>query len=193
MCRCTTYCSQLRGVLLDRLGVQHLPVVFADIEVLLVVLREGDLLLVEPQLQVRHVVCRLDGRVVNAARLLLLFALFLVLLQLLGCLLRSPRKVLGADLPAQNACLCPVALLYAKRNLLQDELGLLSSGHRAEGLDLELAEDVRRRGDVALFLLDVGKYPRYAGPLDFDEDLPLVSNHTATRIRCAYLALSDGP
>jgi hypothetical protein len=39
--------------------------------------------------------------------------------------------------------------------LLKDELGLLSPGHGAEGLDLELAEDVGRRVDVALLLLDV--------------------------------------
>jgi hypothetical protein len=41
---------------------------------------------------------------------------------------------------------------------------------------LELAEDVSRRIDVALLLLDVGEYPCDAGALDFDENLYSVSN-----------------
>jgi hypothetical protein len=108
-----TYSSELVGVLLDRLGIQDLPVVLADIEVLAVVLGQGDLLLVVPELEVRHVVLRLDGRVVNASGLLLLLALLLVLLKLLGGLLGPTLEVLCADLPAQNTRLCPVALFYA--------------------------------------------------------------------------------
>jgi hypothetical protein len=189
-----TYRPELVGVFLDGLRVQDLSVVLADIQVLVVVLRQRDLLLVEPELQVRHVVLRLDGRVVGTAVLLLLLALLLVLLELLGRLLRPPRKVACADLPAEDAGLCPVSLLYAQRNLLQDELGLFSPGHGTERLDLELAEDVRRRIDVALLLLDVRQYTGDARSLDFDEDLCVSA--TQLRLTCvgaACLALGDCP
>jgi hypothetical protein len=54
---------------------------------------------------------------------------------------------------------------------LQDELGLLTTGHGSKRLDLELAEDVGGCLDVALLLLDVGQYAGDAGSLDLDEDL----------------------
>lgn len=167
-----TYGSKLLGILLDSLCIQHLSVVLADLKILVIVLRQRNLLLIVPQLKVCDIILRLDRRVVCAASLLLLFALLLVLLQLLGCLLRPALEVACADLPAQNTGLCPIALLYAQRNLLEDELGLLSSGHGAESLDLELAQDVCGRVNVALLLLDVGQYPGDASALDFDEDLP---------------------
>lgn len=167
-----TYRSKLLGVLLHSLCIQHLSVVLANLEVLVVVLRQRNLLLVVPQLEICDIILRLDGRIICAASLLLLLTLLLVLLQLFRGLLRPALEVARAHLPAENAGLCPFALLYAKRNLLQDELGLLSSGHGAECLHLKLAKNVCSRVDVALLLLDVGQYPGYAGALNFDEDLP---------------------
>jgi hypothetical protein len=58
---------------------------------------------------------------------------------------------------------------------------------------LELAEDVSRRIDVALLLLDVGEYPCDAGALDFDENLYSVSNDLWTSFRAPCLALGDCP
>jgi hypothetical protein len=168
----TTYCFELLGVLLDGFCVQHLSVVLAGLEVLVVVLRQKDLLLVVPQLQICDIILGLDRRVVCAASLLLLLTLLLVLRQLLGGLLRPALEVFLANLPAQDARLCPLALLYAKCYLLEDEFGLLSSGHGAERLYLELAEDVCGGVDVALLLLDVGQYPGNASALNFDKDLP---------------------
>ena len=167
-----TYRFELLGVLLDGFCVQHLSVVLARLEVLVVVLRQKDLLLVVPQLQICDIVLGLDRRVVRAAGLLLLLTLLLVLGQLLGGLLRPALEVLFADLPTQDARLCPLALLYAKCYLLEDEFGLLSSGHGAERLYLELAEDVCSSVDVALLLLDVGQYPGDASALNLDKDLP---------------------
>ena len=50
------YRLKLGGVLFNGLGVQDLSIVLAHIQVLVVVLREGDLLLVVCQLQVRRIV-----------------------------------------------------------------------------------------------------------------------------------------
>ena len=113
-----TYRSKLLGVFLDSLCIQHLSVVLADLEVLVIVLRKSDLLLVVPQLQVCDVVLRLDRRVVCAAGLLLLFALLLLLLQLLRCLLRPALEIPCANLSAQDTGLCPIIVLDAERDLL---------------------------------------------------------------------------
>lgn len=90
----------------------------ASVEVLVVVLCERDLLFVVLELQIRHVIFRLDRRVINTPRLLLLLSLFPVFLELLRRLLRPTLEVLGADFPAQDASLSPTALFYAQRYLL---------------------------------------------------------------------------
>ena len=71
-------------VVLDGLGIENLTVVLASIEVLVIVLGQGDLLLVVTQLQVCNVVFGLDRGIIRTTLLLLLFTLLLFLLQLLG-------------------------------------------------------------------------------------------------------------
>ena len=95
-----------------------------------------DLLFVIPQLQVCDIILLLNRRIIDASILLLLFPLFLVLLNLLRCLLWFPSEILSADLPTQDTSLCPVPFLYAQRNLLEDKLRLFSPLHRPKGLDL---------------------------------------------------------
>jgi hypothetical protein len=74
----------LLGVVLDGLGIKNLTVVLAGIKVLVVMLGQGDLLLVVAQLQVCDIVFGLNGGIVRTTLLLLLFTLLLLLLQLLG-------------------------------------------------------------------------------------------------------------
>jgi hypothetical protein len=74
----------LLGVVLDGFGVEDLTVVLAGIEVLIIVLGQGDLLLVVTQLQVCDIVFGLNGGIIGTTLLLFLFTLFLLLLQLLG-------------------------------------------------------------------------------------------------------------
>lgn len=71
-------------VILNGFGIQNLTVVFAGIEILVIVLGQSDLLLVVTQLQVGDIVFGLDGGIVGTTFLLLLFALLSLLLQLLG-------------------------------------------------------------------------------------------------------------
>jgi len=179
---------QLGGVFLDRLRVQDLPVVLAHVQVLVLVLGQDDLLLVVAQLQVRHVVLLDLGDLLAPVQLLL--PLLGLLVQLLGRLGGPPRQVLGADLPAQDARLRPVAALDAQRHLGQDELGLLPPLHGPERLDLQLAQDVGRRLEVALLLLDVGQDLGDARPLDLDEDLAL--RHRPQRLDHRQLRLQVG-
>lgn len=162
---------KLLGVFLDGLGVENLAIVLADVQVLIIMLRKDDLLLVVPQLQVCCVILLLFGDFL-ASRLLLL-TLLLLLLQLLRGLLRLSRQVSGADLSAQDLCLSPVADLNAECDLCENEFGLLSSVHRSESLNLKLAEDVCRRLEVALLLLDIGQSLGHARALDLDKDLSL--------------------
>ena len=128
-----------------------------------------DLLPVVAQLQVCGVVLLL-GLLVDLA---LLLALLLLLVELLWCLFGFPGEVAGADLAAEDAGLCPVAVLDAELDLGEDELGLLAAVHGPEGLDLELAEGLGGALEVALLLLDVGEDLGDAGALDLDEDLAL--------------------
>jgi hypothetical protein len=85
--------------------------VLAGFQILVIVLRQGDLLLVILQLQIRDIVFHWLWHILSLLPLLL--AIFLLLLQLLGALGWLARKVLCADFPAQNASLCPVFVLYA--------------------------------------------------------------------------------
>lgn len=143
-------------VVLHGLGVEHLSVVLAGVEILVVVLGEGDLQLVVAQLEIRHVVGGRLGRLILGALLFPLFVLLALLLQLLVRLLGLSCNVSGADLSAEDASLRPVAVVNAELHLLEDELGLLASGHGSECLDLQLAQDVGGALGVALALLDVG-------------------------------------
>lgn len=86
-----TYRAELLRILLNCLGIQNLSVVFASLKILVVVLREHDLLLVKAQLQVGRVVNDLLGNLL-ASRLLLL-AFLLLLFELLCRLNRLPCKV----------------------------------------------------------------------------------------------------
>lgn len=189
----STYRLELRRILLNGLGVQDLPVVLAHVQVLVIVLGQENLLLVVAQLEVGDIIQRLDGRVVGAPVLLRLLTFLPLLLQLLRGLLRLPREVSCADLPAQDTGRGPVALFYAQRHLLKNEFGLLPTGHRTKGLDLQLAQDIASSLDVALLLLDVGKNAGDARALDFNEDLRAMSVEALQREqRKAHLALGDG-
>lgn len=157
---------QLLRVLLHRLRVQHLPVVLADVEVLVVVLGQHDLLGVVAELEVRNVVLRLD----HLSALLLVLPL---LLQLLRRLLGLAREVLCADLARQDAGLGPVVVLDTQRHLRQDELYFFPPRHGPERFHLQLAQDLRRRLDVALCPLDVREDLGHARPLHFHENLAL--------------------
>lgn len=117
-CECIAYCFEFVGIFFDRLCIQNLSVILANIKVFVLVLGQCDLLLVVAELEIRHIVLGLYRWVVRTSRLLLLFPLLLLLLQLLGRLLRLPCEIPCADLPAEDTSLCPIALLYAQRYLL---------------------------------------------------------------------------
>lgn len=104
---------ELVGGFFDGLRVEDLSVVLADVEVFVVVFREGNLLFVVAQLEVRDVVFFLDRGIVGAALLFLLFPFFVLLFDFLGCLFWFPRKLPCTDLSAEDAGLCPIALFYA--------------------------------------------------------------------------------
>ena len=166
-----TYRAKLGRILLDRLCIQNLSVVLANIKVLVLMLGKDDLLLVVSQLQVGCVIWLLLGHLLAAGLLLLTF--LLLLLELLGRLLRLSGEVSCADLAAQDAGLSPIFALNAESDLSEDELGLFSSVHRPKGLNLELAKDLGGGLEIALLLLDVGEDLGDAGTLDFDKDLAL--------------------
>lgn len=146
---------ELFGGFFDGFGVEHLSVVFANVKVFVIVFCERDLLFVVSKLEVRDIVFLFQGRVIGAPLLFLLFSLFLLLLYLFRRPLRLSREIPGADFPAEDARLCPVALLYAQRHLFEDELRLLPPLHRSEGLDLELTKDVGCRVEVSLLLFHI--------------------------------------
>lgn len=86
----------------------------------------------------------------------------------------SALKVLGADLPAKNACLSPILSRYAQSNLVEDELGLLLSVHGTERLHLQLAQYVTGSLDITIVvLLQVGQNLGDAGTLNLNEYLAL--------------------
>jgi hypothetical protein len=138
------------GVVLNCLGVQDFSVVLANIEILVVVIGEGDLLVVEAKLEVGHIVIHLHWGLIRSSSLLSLLRLLLEFLDLLGGLLRFAVEIALVDLADEDRSLGPVCTLDAQRDLLQDELGLLTSGHRPEGLHLQLAQSVRSGFEIAL-------------------------------------------
>lgn len=88
--------------------------------------------------------------------------------------IRGALQVLGADLPGENAGLCPVLGLDAEAHLVQDKFCLLFAIHGTKSLDLQLAQDLTGRLDVAIMvLLQIRKYLGDAGTLDLDKDLTL--------------------
>ena len=180
------YHAQLLWVFFDGLRVQYLSVVLAHVEVLGVMLGQLDLLPVVAQLQVCGVVLGL-GLLLDLA---LLLPLLLLLFELLWCRLGFPGQVPGADLAAEDAGLCPVAVLDAELHLGEDELGLLTAVHRPERLDLEFAEGFGGALEVALLLLDVGEDLGHASPLHLDEDLAL--GHGAQGLDDGQLGLQAG-
>ena len=99
-------------------------------------LGQRNLLLIVSQLEICNIIILLNGWIIDAPILLLLFPLLLVLFNLFWRLLWFPGEELCADLPTQDTCLGPVPFLYAQCDLLENELCLLSSFHRPEGLDL---------------------------------------------------------
>ena len=163
------------GVVLDRLRIQDFSVVLANIEVLVVVIGEGDLLIVVTELEVGNIVVHLHRSLIRSTGLLALLRLLLQLLDFLGALLRLAVEVPLVDLTDQNGSLCPVSTLDTQANLLQDELRLFPPCHRSKGLHLQLAQDISCGIKVALRLLDVRKDPGHAGSLDFNEDLVLLA------------------
>lgn len=133
-----TNTPQLVLIIQNHLRIIDGAIVLARIQILAILLRQLNLLIIELELQVGHIV------VLN---------------------------VLCRDLAGQDSSLCPVALLYAKLHLLENKVRLLPPVHGAEGLDLELAEDAGRAGEVALGFLDVREDAGDAGTFDFDENL----------------------
>ena len=100
-------------------------------------LGQNNLLYVVSQLEVGDIILLLLRNLLTPGLLGLPVLLFLV--ELLLRLLGPARKVLGADLSAENARLCPVLALYAKRHLSQNEFRLFPPVHGAKRLDLKLA------------------------------------------------------
>jgi hypothetical protein len=123
------YCTQVFWVLLNRFRVQNLPVVFANFEVFVVVVRQNDLLLKVTELEVCDIVINLHGCLIGRTGLLPLLCLLLELLDLLCGLLGLAVEVSLVDLAAKNLSLGPVSALDAQRDLLQDKFCLLTSGH----------------------------------------------------------------
>ena len=141
---------ELGWVVFDGGGVEDLAVVFAGVEVVVIVLGEGDLLFVVAEFEVGDVVGFFEGRVVGCAVFLFVFPLFLVGFDLLRRLSGFAGEVACADFAAQDAGLCPVALFNAEGDLLKDEFGLFAPFHGAKGFDLKFAEDVGGGVEVAL-------------------------------------------
>jgi len=141
----------------------------ACIQILVIVLRQGDLLLIVLQLEIRNIILDRLWNIFSLCPLLL--TLFLLLLQLFLGLFGLSRQIFRADLPAEDASLRPVIFLYAKRNLCQDEFGLLSPLHRPESLNLQLAQNFFCRLQIALLLLDVREDLCNTSSLDFDKYL----------------------
>jgi len=159
------------GVVCDRLRIQDFSVVFADIEVLVVVVGEGDLLIVVTELEVGHIVLHLHRGLIRSTGLLALLRLLLELLDLFRALLWLAVEIPLVDLADEDRSLCPVPTLDTQSNLLQDELRLFPPCHRSKGLHLQLAQDISRRIKITLRLFDVRKDSGYASALDFHEDL----------------------
>ena len=166
-----TYCAQLLWVVLDSLGVQDFSVVLAHIEVFVVMVGQGNLLVVVTQLEIGHIVIHLHRSLIRATGLLPLLGLLLELLDLLGALLRLAVEIPLVDFADEDGSLCPVATLNTQTDLFQDELGLFSSGHGPKCLHLQFAKDVRRGIEVALGFLDIRNDACHTGSLDFDENL----------------------
>lgn len=100
--------------------------------------------------------------------------LLLVVSQFERCGVLGALEVLGADLSAEDARLRPVLGVYAEANLVEYELGLLFAVHGAEGLDLQLAEDVTGGLDIAIVVFfQIRQNLGDSGTLDLDEDLSL--------------------
>jgi hypothetical protein len=171
-----TYSLELFGIFFNRLGVQHLPVMLAGFQILVIVLGESNLLLIVTELEIRDVVFGLLGRIVRSSVLLPLFLLLALLLQLLWRLLGLSRKVSRTYLPAENGCLGPIALVDAQPNCL----------------NLQLAEDIRRGFDIPLLLFDVRQDPCDSGALDFNEDLRHLALHRGSD-RSTHLSLRNCP
>jgi len=91
-----TYSLELFGIFFNRLRVQHLPVMLAGFQILVIVLGESNLLFIVTELEIRDVVFGLLGRIVRSSVLLPLFLLLALLLQLLWRLLgfRAKYRVL---------------------------------------------------------------------------------------------------
>lgn len=110
-----SYGTELLRVVLDRLGVQNLPVVLANLQVLVVVVGKDNLLLIVTQLQIRYILVNLCWRLIRLASLFLFLSLLLFLLELLGRLLGFAGKIfLVVDLATQDSSLCPISSLNAK-------------------------------------------------------------------------------
>ncbi len=168
------YCMQLIGILLHRLGIQDLTVMLTSIQILLLMLRERNLLLKVPKLQVRDIILLLHRWIIHPPIPLLLLPLLLFLLNLLGRPLGLPREIFRADFSAQDRGLGPIAFFYAQCYLFKDEFGFLAALHGAKGFDLQFAEDIGCGVEVALGFLHVGEDAGNPRSLDFNKDLWLV-------------------
>lgn len=127
----------------------------AHIQVLVIVVGEGNLLFEIAELQVRDVVINLHRSLVGSTSLLPLLSCLPELLNFFGTLLRLAGEVTLVDLAAEDSGLRPVATFYAESHLLQDEFRLLSSGHGTESLHLQLAKNVGGGIQIALRFLDI--------------------------------------
>jgi hypothetical protein len=123
------YGTQVLWVVLDCWRVQDFPVVFANLEIFVIVVGQSNLLFEVTKLEICDVVIHFHGCLIRPTGLLSLLRLLLELLDLLGGLLRLAVEVPLVDLPAENLSLGPVSALNAQRDLLQDEFCLFPSSH----------------------------------------------------------------
>lgn len=124
-----TYGTQVFRVVLNRFRVQNFPVVLANLEVFVFMVRQDDLLLEVTKLEICDIVIHLHGRLIRRTSLLPLFCLLLELLDLLCGLLGLAVEVLLVDLAAENLGLGPISALDTQRHLLQDKFCLFASRH----------------------------------------------------------------
>lgn len=100
--------------------------------------------------------------------------LLLIVPEFQGRCVGGALQILCADLPAEDASLTPILCLDTEGDLIKDELCLFLPVHGAESLNLQLAENITGRLDIAIVvLLEVRENLGDTGTLNLDENLAL--------------------